>query len=197
MASLPVVSLPLPLLLLVHLYILDYPNVNDPEYGPDLFNPRVRGLRDRTRSMEDIFYFLVGCLEGGKAGAKTVCSSNTVDQQALIMTLERRSCLHILVHNHQTQSPFGPPYPSTSNLFDMEAYTVPLQGAPHQPSEATGRERNRLWQQRGGGGTLSCARPSWRNVPVKSERVVGLSMVSLTIFKPSSFLLAVVGLKGF
>jgi len=62
--------LPLPLLLLVHLYILQYPHANDAEYDHDLFNPRVRGLRDRTRTMEDIAYFLVSRIEG--KGIKTV-----------------------------------------------------------------------------------------------------------------------------
>ncbi|TFK17883.1 hypothetical protein FA15DRAFT_675736 [Coprinopsis marcescibilis] len=66
------VNLPLPLLLLVHLHILDYPSANDPEYGQDLFNPRIRGLKDRTRSMEDVVYFLISCLERGKGAAKMI-----------------------------------------------------------------------------------------------------------------------------
>jgi len=53
------------LLLLVHLYILNYPYVNNTEYDHDLFNPRIRGLRDRTKAMEDITYFLVRQIEGG------------------------------------------------------------------------------------------------------------------------------------
>ena len=65
------VVLPLPLLLLVHLYILQYPRANDVEYDHNIFNPRVRGLRDRTRTMEDIAFFLVGRIEG--KGIKTVC----------------------------------------------------------------------------------------------------------------------------
>jgi hypothetical protein len=52
------------LLLLVHLYILHYPSVNAPEYDHDLFNPRVRGLRHRTKTMQDIAYFLVAQIEG-------------------------------------------------------------------------------------------------------------------------------------
>lgn len=55
--------LPIPILLLVHLHILDYPYANNPEYDHDLFST-TRGLRDRTKSMEDICYFLVGRLEG-------------------------------------------------------------------------------------------------------------------------------------
>lgn len=56
---------PSTLVLLVQLYILNYPYVNNAEYDHDLFNPRVRGLRNRTKAMEDISYFLVGLIEGG------------------------------------------------------------------------------------------------------------------------------------
>jgi hypothetical protein len=58
---------PSTLLLLVHLYILNYPYVNNTEYDHDLFNPRIRGLRDRTKAMENITYFLVGQIEGGSS----------------------------------------------------------------------------------------------------------------------------------
>jgi hypothetical protein len=51
------------LLLLVHLYILHHPSVNGPEYDHNLFNPRVRGLRHRTKAMQDIAYFLVAQIE--------------------------------------------------------------------------------------------------------------------------------------
>jgi hypothetical protein len=56
-------SLPLPLLLLVHLQILEYPHRNKPEYDHQVFDPSVRGLRDRTKTMEDVCYFLVGKIE--------------------------------------------------------------------------------------------------------------------------------------
>ncbi len=67
-----VLQFPLPLLLLIHLHILEYPHVNDPEYDINVFNPRTRGLRDRARSMQDIFYFLVGKIERTKARVQKV-----------------------------------------------------------------------------------------------------------------------------
>ena len=67
-----VISLPNPLILLIHLHILEYPHGNNPELDLNIFNPRFRGLRERTKLMEDISYFLVGLVEGGKKGVKTV-----------------------------------------------------------------------------------------------------------------------------
>ncbi|KAG6910057.1 hypothetical protein DXG01_013503 [Tephrocybe rancida] len=60
-----VFTLPIPLILLVHLHILEYPHANKPEYDHNVFEPRVRGLKERTKLLEDITYFLVGRLEGG------------------------------------------------------------------------------------------------------------------------------------
>lgn len=60
----PRFALPLPLVLLVHLHILEYPHANKPEYDHNVFEPRVRGLRDRIKSMEDICFFLIGRIEG-------------------------------------------------------------------------------------------------------------------------------------
>ena len=59
-----VFSLPIPLILLVHLHILEYPHANKPEYDHSIFDPRVRGLRERIKVLEDTGYFLVGRLEG-------------------------------------------------------------------------------------------------------------------------------------
>ncbi|KAG6853130.1 hypothetical protein C0991_006653 [Blastosporella zonata] len=73
-ASATVFSLPIPLILLIHLHILEYPHANKPEYDPNLFEPRVRGLKERTKSLEDISYFLVGRLEG-TASAKTILTT--------------------------------------------------------------------------------------------------------------------------
>ncbi|KAF8156925.1 hypothetical protein B0H34DRAFT_478423 [Crassisporium funariophilum] len=70
-----IVSLPIPLILLVHLHILDYPHANKPEYDHNIFNPRVRGLRERIRLMEDVSYFLVGRVEGGRDKAKSILPS--------------------------------------------------------------------------------------------------------------------------
>jgi hypothetical protein len=67
-----VVGLPIPLLFLVHLHLLEYPLANNPEYDHNLFDPNVRGLRDRTKSMEDVCYFLVGKVEHRKDPAKAV-----------------------------------------------------------------------------------------------------------------------------
>ncbi|KAF5365304.1 hypothetical protein D9758_005459 [Tetrapyrgos nigripes] len=65
-------ALPLSLLLLVHLQLLQYPGVNEPHFDINILESRVRGLKERTQSMEDICYFLVEKLEGGRAGAKKV-----------------------------------------------------------------------------------------------------------------------------
>ncbi|KAJ7773581.1 hypothetical protein DFH07DRAFT_801216 [Mycena maculata] len=59
-----VFSLPVPLILLVHLRILQYPHANKPEYDHNVFDSRVRGLRDRTKTMEDVCYFLVTRIKG-------------------------------------------------------------------------------------------------------------------------------------
>ena len=56
-------SLPLPLLLLVHIHLLGYPHADEPEYDENIFNVKTRGLRDRTKTMEDLCYFLVGKIE--------------------------------------------------------------------------------------------------------------------------------------
>ena len=69
MSDSPVV--PLPLLQLVHLHLLEYPLANNPEYDTRLFDPSARGLRERTKSMEDVTFFLVGRIEG-RGQAKSV-----------------------------------------------------------------------------------------------------------------------------
>lgn len=68
-----VLSLPSSLLLLVHLHILEYPHANKPEYDHHVFDPKTRGLRDRTKTMEDTCYFLVGRVE--RKDAKAVSCS--------------------------------------------------------------------------------------------------------------------------
>ncbi len=55
--------LPLPLLLLIHIHLLGYPQADDPEYDEHVFNVKTRGLRDRTKTMEELCYFLVGKIE--------------------------------------------------------------------------------------------------------------------------------------
>ncbi|KAF9529598.1 hypothetical protein CPB83DRAFT_893403 [Crepidotus variabilis] len=71
-------ALPWSLILLVHLHILDYPNANGSEYDHEMFNSRIRGLRDRARIMEDVTYFLVGKMEG--KGVKSILGSYPCSQ---------------------------------------------------------------------------------------------------------------------
>ncbi|KAF9034113.1 hypothetical protein BJ165DRAFT_1534308 [Panaeolus papilionaceus] len=66
-----VMALPNSLLLLVHLHLVSYPYANKPEYDENLF-ASTRGLRERTKTMEDISYFLVGRLERMKDGPKAL-----------------------------------------------------------------------------------------------------------------------------
>jgi len=65
-------SLSLPLILLVHIHLLGYPHADEPEYDEHVFNVKMRGLRDRTKTMEDLCYFLVGKIE--KPRLKSVSS---------------------------------------------------------------------------------------------------------------------------
>ena len=64
--------LPHTLLILVHLHLLDYPLHVSSSYDERLFDPTRSSLRERTKAMEDIAYFLVGKLEGSKGRAKSV-----------------------------------------------------------------------------------------------------------------------------
>ena len=68
--------LPTPLLLLVHLHILEYTHANNAEYDHNIFNPRTRGLRERVKTMEDVAYFLVRKIEG--KGIKAVCANRYI-----------------------------------------------------------------------------------------------------------------------
>jgi hypothetical protein len=80
-------SIPLDVLLVVHLHILEYPHADRPEYGQGLFDARVRGLRERTTSMEQIAYFLVGKIEGGQDRARTVRSSSVIENSSIDLCL--------------------------------------------------------------------------------------------------------------
>ena len=60
------------LLLLAHLRILQFPHIANPEYDSDLFDSTRRGMRERTKAMEDISFFLVELLEGGREKARMV-----------------------------------------------------------------------------------------------------------------------------
>ncbi|KZT25188.1 hypothetical protein NEOLEDRAFT_1241951 [Neolentinus lepideus HHB14362 ss-1] len=57
-------ALPIPLLLLLHLHLLNYPYANNLEYDENIFNGQSRGIRERAKTMEDICHFLVGKIEG-------------------------------------------------------------------------------------------------------------------------------------
>ncbi|KAG6828551.1 hypothetical protein H0H92_007576 [Tricholoma furcatifolium] len=63
-----ILSLPIPLILLINLHILEYPHANRPEYDHAIFDPQVRGLKERIKILEDIAYFLVAKIEGTAKG---------------------------------------------------------------------------------------------------------------------------------
>ncbi|KXN88049.1 hypothetical protein AN958_07781 [Leucoagaricus sp. SymC.cos] len=60
-------TLPLSLILLIHLRVLNYPFANEPQYDNNMFEARTKGLKDRVKMMEDICYFLVNQLEDNAA----------------------------------------------------------------------------------------------------------------------------------
>ncbi|CCM02621.1 uncharacterized protein FIBRA_04724 [Fibroporia radiculosa] len=66
------VVLPYSLLILVHLHLLNYPLKDASGYDDRLFDPTRGGIRERTRAMEDICYFLVGQVEGGRERARSL-----------------------------------------------------------------------------------------------------------------------------
>jgi hypothetical protein len=76
-------SLPLPLLLLIHIHLLGYPHADEPEYDENVFNVKTRGLRDRTKTMEDLCYFLVGKIEH-RPRLKSVSSPPIKDARACL-----------------------------------------------------------------------------------------------------------------
>ena len=80
-----IAGVPIPLLFLVHLHLLEYPLANNPEYDHNLFDPNVRGLRDRTKSMEDVCYFLVGKVGHRKETAKAVSSNYMTYETGLMV----------------------------------------------------------------------------------------------------------------
>ncbi|KAI0313204.1 hypothetical protein OF83DRAFT_1142519, partial [Amylostereum chailletii] len=73
------INLPLPIVLLIHIHLLQYPHANSPEYDEHVFDPKTRGLRDRAKTMEDLCYFLVGKIEGKRA-LKTLLSTYPCSQ---------------------------------------------------------------------------------------------------------------------
>lgn len=69
------VVLPNSLLILVHLHLLNYPLKDASGYDDRLFDPMLRGIRERTKAMEDISYFLVGQVEEGRERARSVSAN--------------------------------------------------------------------------------------------------------------------------
>ncbi|KAK0488666.1 hypothetical protein IW261DRAFT_1440886 [Armillaria novae-zelandiae] len=111
-----VCPLPLPLLLLIHLHILEYPHVNDPEYDINVFNAGMRGLRDRARSMQDIFYFLVGKIERTKSRVQKILPSYPCLKPADTTTFRNSlaKCLENL--RHQAIASFAEAGTLTTNV---------------------------------------------------------------------------------
>ncbi|KAG6887943.1 hypothetical protein C0995_011457 [Termitomyces sp. Mi166 len=107
-----VFSLPLPLILLIHLHILEYPHANSPEYDHNIFHPRVRGLKERTKLLEDICYFLVGRLEGN---AKSILPTYPclVPSDTLAFRTSLSKYLEALRHNAI--------YPASKHITDAKA----------------------------------------------------------------------------
>lgn len=67
----PEQCLPNALLIILHLHLLNYPLQDAAGYDERLFE-QSRGMRERTKAMEDITYFLVTRVEGSKERAKAV-----------------------------------------------------------------------------------------------------------------------------
>ncbi|KAI0742022.1 hypothetical protein C8Q80DRAFT_1274349 [Daedaleopsis nitida] len=67
----PEQCLPNALLIILHLHLLNYPLQDAAGYNERLFD-QSRGMRERTKAMEDITYFLVTRVEGSKERAKAL-----------------------------------------------------------------------------------------------------------------------------
>ncbi|KAJ6504482.1 hypothetical protein DFH09DRAFT_1201236 [Mycena vulgaris] len=117
-----VFSLPAALMLLIHLHILQYPHANKPEYDHSIFDLRVRGLRDRTRTMEDVCYFLVARIEGSKELLRKVFPTYPCLQPADTMAfrsslakfLETLRHKSLFPNDHGKQTQLGSKTPSKS-----------------------------------------------------------------------------------
>jgi len=150
-----VLCLPVPLILLVHLHILEYPFANNPEYDLNVFDPHVRGLRDRTKSMEDVCYFLICQLEGSKDRVKKVWGSQFVSVwHYAYRVIPFRFCQPTHVYSLWTPRRFGLHLPSTWNLCVINRFIDcrkrPLGMTTERERKQT---RGRLWH--GGGKMLS------------------------------------------
>ncbi|KAK0189169.1 hypothetical protein F5146DRAFT_1058251 [Armillaria mellea] len=111
-----VFQLPLPLLLLIHLHILEYPHVNDPEYDINVFNPGTHGLRDRAQSMQDIFYFLVGKIERTKSRVQKILPSYPCLKPADTTTFRNSLAKYLEYLRHQAIASFADAGTQTANV---------------------------------------------------------------------------------
>ena len=58
--------LPPTLILLIHLHLLNFPLKTSSGYDENLFNPQKHGIGERSKTLEDVSFFLVSKLEGNK-----------------------------------------------------------------------------------------------------------------------------------
>ncbi|KAF7371182.1 hypothetical protein MSAN_00753700 [Mycena sanguinolenta] len=106
--SATVFSLPAALILLIHLHLLQYPHANKPEYDHNIFNARVRSLRDRTRTMEDVCHFLIGRIEGTKDRVRKVISTYPCVQPADSTAFRTSLAKFLQDLRHSSVFPAGP-----------------------------------------------------------------------------------------
>lgn len=153
-----VTELPLPLLQLVHLHLLEYPLANDPEYDQNLFNPNVRGLRDRIKSMEDVCYFLVAKVEGRKESARTVSPNPQHFNIVLRGLTQLRYYQRIHVWRLQTPPLSVHHSLSTWKMYDMQrSIPNPALLISCRERRARGRRSCQMLMTHGGGKTSLCA----------------------------------------
>ncbi|KAJ6471904.1 hypothetical protein C8R45DRAFT_1217875 [Mycena sanguinolenta] len=119
--SATVFSLPAPLILLIHLHLLQYPHANKPEYDHNIFNARVRSLRDRTRTMEDVCYFLIARIETTKDRVRKVISTYPCLQPADSTAFRTSLAKFLQDLRHNSIFPAGP----SGQLGQPSGKTIP------------------------------------------------------------------------
>ncbi|KAF8210954.1 hypothetical protein K438DRAFT_2011392 [Mycena galopus ATCC 62051] len=107
--STSVFSLPVPLILLIHLHLLQYPHANKPEYDHNIFDARVRGFRDRSRTMEDVCYFLVSRIEGTKERVRKAIPTYPCVQPADTTAFRASLAKFLQTLRQNSLSPTAPP----------------------------------------------------------------------------------------
>lgn len=63
---------PVTLMILIHLHLLNFPLKVSAAYDEYLFSPQKHGIGDRSKTFEEISYFLVSKIEGTRSQAKKV-----------------------------------------------------------------------------------------------------------------------------